>query len=83
MPSLLPKIADVMLQMANSFPNHFRAWMEQLLIGQEDLFSGRVTEDEKRAFLKVLLGSRQLKKYKEAVKTFSLKCRGLEGTGIF
>ena len=81
MPSLLPKVAEVLLQFAQTYPNPFRAWMEKLLI-QDDLFCGSVTENERREFLKTLLGSRQLKRYKEAIKAFSVKCRGLEGTAF-
>lgn len=81
MPSILPKVAEVLLQFALSYPNPFREWMEKLLI-QDDFLCGNVMEAERREFLKTLLGSRQLKRYREAVKTFSIKCRGLEGTAF-
>ncbi len=74
MPSILPKVAEVLLQIAQTYPDPFRAWMEHLLMGPDDVCTA--SDDDKRDFLKTILASRHLKKYKEAVKTFSAKCRG-------
>ncbi len=83
MPSLLPKVAEVLLQFAQTYPDQFRIWMERLLIDPADnLFRGSVTENDRRDFLKALLCTRQLKRYREAIKAFSVKCRGLEGTAF-
>lgn len=42
----------------------------------------RMSETSRQMFVKQISGSRQQRKFKEAVKDFALKCRGLDGTAF-
>ena len=78
-PSILPNIAEFLMALNINYPNPTRTWLESIL-AQEGFPSPHVSMTDKKAFIQSFLGSRQLRKCKEVVKSFSLKCRGLEGT---
>ena len=61
------------------YPNEFKAWMTHLL-SIEGFPSCNVSLNDKQEFMKSVYSCRQIKKVKEIIKTFSLKCRGLENT---
>ncbi|KAJ3261699.1 Importin-13 [Boothiomyces macroporosus] len=74
--SVVPKIADTLL----CFITHFPVASQQLLkicLDREGFPSQKVTHEDKENFQKEILGTRKSKPFKEAVRAFSLKCRGL------
>jgi hypothetical protein len=78
-PSILPNIAEFLMALNVNYPIPTRTWLESLL-AQEGFPTPQVTLQDKKNFVQSILAARQLRKCKEAVKTFSLKCRGLQGT---
>ncbi|KAJ3276978.1 hypothetical protein HDV01_000030 [Terramyces sp. JEL0728] len=74
--SVVPKIADTLL----CFLTHFPAASQQLLkicLADKGFPSPKVSAEDKENFQKEILGTRKSKPFKEAVRAFSLKCRGL------
>ena len=77
-PSILPKISDVLLKLNIKYPNQFRIWLNAVI--SDSSFATNITHQEKKTFINGLLGTRQIRKHRELVKSFSVKCRGLENT---
>lgn len=78
-PSVLPKISELLLQITIHYPPQTKVWLETF-IAQEPDFAARIGLEEKSQFVKSILGTRQLRRHRELVKSFALKCRGLENT---
>ena len=77
-PSILPKISEVLLKLTIKYPNEARLWLETLLSDPNYLMN--VTQQEKKVFINGILGTRQIRKHRDLVKSFSVRCRGLENT---
>lgn len=77
-PSILPKVSDVLLKLNIIYPNQVRTWLDTIIF--DSTFAPKVSEQEKKRFIDGLLGTRQIRKHRELVKSFSIKCRGLENT---
>jgi hypothetical protein len=75
----MPNIAEFLMALNIIYPEPTRTWLESVL-AQEGFPTSRVSMQDKKAFVQSLLAARQLRKCKEVVKSFSLKCRGLEAT---
>ncbi|KAJ2997317.1 hypothetical protein HDV02_005655 [Globomyces sp. JEL0801] len=74
--SVIPKLGETLLQLITLFPTETQNSLSNCL--QQDGFpTALVTIEEKEVFLKTLIGIRKVKPFKECVRMFSLKCRGL------
>lgn len=77
-PSILPKISDVLLKLTIAYPDQVRVWFHAIIFDLD--FAPVVSQQDKRVFINCLLGTRQIRKHRDLVKAFSIKCRGLENT---
>ena len=77
-PSILSKISEVLLKLTIKYPNQVRSWMETIF--SDETITMKVSLSEKKSFISSILGTRQVRKHRELVKSFSIKCRGLENT---
>jgi hypothetical protein len=77
--SMIPRISEVLLLISITYPVKFKEctnkWMHQ-----PDFPTAKVSMEEKLEFIKTIMGTRQPKKFKQVVKSFSLKCKGLDNT---
>ncbi|KAK7056364.1 hypothetical protein VNI00_002918 [Paramarasmius palmivorus] len=58
-----------------------KVWLKEVLFSN-DFVPSRASNEDKERFLKAILGSRSLKKTREAAQQFTLVARGLEGTSF-
>ncbi|KAL0062877.1 hypothetical protein AAF712_010197 [Marasmius tenuissimus] len=58
-----------------------RIWLNDVLFS-ENFVASKATREDKERFMKAVLGSRTLKRTREAAQQFTLVARGLEGTGF-
>ncbi|KAG7094032.1 hypothetical protein E1B28_007654 [Marasmius oreades] len=58
-----------------------RLWLNDVLFS-ENFIASKATKEDKERFMKAVLGSRTLKKTREAAQQFTLVARGLEGTSF-
>lgn len=77
-PSILPKISDVLQKLTIKYPDQVRVWLNSIVFDLN--FAPTVSHQEKKEFINGILGTRQMRKHRELVKAFSIKCRGLENT---
>ncbi|KAL0078469.1 armadillo-type protein [Phycomyces blakesleeanus] len=74
-------LVDVLFKMTIKYTQACREWLPILLL-RDGFPSALVTDTEKIAFIKGIIGTRSLKKFKDVVNTFSVKCRGLSNTSF-
>ncbi|KND02868.1 uncharacterized protein SPPG_01948 [Spizellomyces punctatus DAOM BR117] len=77
--SLDPKLADVLFKLVTKYPERTRTWLLGCL-AHEGFPTPRVSQEEKKTFVKAVVGSRLIKRTRDAVKLFGLQCRGLANT---
>ncbi|KAL0571967.1 hypothetical protein V5O48_009993 [Marasmius crinis-equi] len=58
-----------------------RLWLNDVLFN-DNFVASKASREDKERFMKAVLGSRTLKKTREAAQQFTLVARGLEGTGF-
>ncbi|KAF9269125.1 ARM repeat-containing protein [Marasmius fiardii PR-910] len=58
-----------------------RVWLHDVLFN-ENFVTSKATKEDKERFMKAILGSRTLKRTREAAQQFTLVARGLEGTSF-
>ncbi|KAI8970253.1 armadillo-type protein [Mycotypha africana] len=72
-------LVDVLHRITGKYLQPSREWLRTLL-ATDGFPSPLVTPEDKEALLKGVLGNRSLKRFKETVNNFSIKCRGLGNT---
>ncbi|CAG8458064.1 10209_t:CDS:10 [Paraglomus brasilianum] len=77
--SYVPLVADVLYKMTSRHVEASSNWL-RVLLSQDNFPSRNVKQDAKDLFAKSILGTRNIRRYKDLVNDFSLKCRGLENT---
>ncbi|CAG8504703.1 10566_t:CDS:10 [Paraglomus occultum] len=77
--SYVPSVADVLYKMTSRHVEASSNWL-RVLLSQDNFPSPNVKQDAKDLFAKSILGTRNIRRYKDLVNEFSLKCRGLENT---
>ncbi|KXS20002.1 hypothetical protein M427DRAFT_151969 [Gonapodya prolifera JEL478] len=78
---MVQAITECLYKLCIRYPEATRAALIQCL-GQEGFPNTRVDAAAKQQFVKEIMTSRQLKRFQEIAKNFSLKCRGLENTAF-
>jgi len=58
-----------------------KVWLREVLF-DENFTPSKAKHEDKERFMKTIIGSRSLKKTREAAQQFTLVARGLEGTSF-
>ncbi|CAO3671228.1 unnamed protein product [Rhizopus microsporus] len=74
-------LVDTLYKIIGRYLEPSRQWL-QTLLANDQFPSAMVSKSDKEMFLKGVLGTRSLKRFKENVNTFSIKCRGLGNTSF-
>ncbi|KAI8142326.1 hypothetical protein BJV82DRAFT_153317 [Fennellomyces sp. T-0311] len=74
-------LVDVLYKMMGRYVQGSRHWLDRLL-AQEGFPSALIQRSDKEAFMKGILGTRSLKRFKQHTHEFSVKCRGLNNTAF-
>ncbi|KAI9468486.1 MAG: armadillo-type protein [Benjaminiella poitrasii] len=72
-------LIDVLYKITGKYMQESRQWM-QTLLANDGFPTVLVNANDKETFLKGVLGTRSLKRFKETTNNFSIKCRGLGNT---
>ncbi|KAI7898106.1 uncharacterized protein BX663DRAFT_526227 [Cokeromyces recurvatus] len=77
--SFLGPLIDVLYKITGKYMQESRQWLQALLV-KDGFPTTLVNSNDKETFLKGMLGTRSLKRFKETTNSFSIKCRGLGNT---
>lgn len=72
-------LIDVLYKITGKYLQASRQWLHTLL-ARDGFPTPLATSSDKETFIKGVLGTRSLKRFKENANAFSIKCRGLENT---
>lgn len=76
-------LADLLYKVISRFSDSARLWLKQALGLQGGTVNDHVTvisTSLRELFLKQVMTTRHIKRFKDYVKDFTIKCRGLDGT---
>ncbi|KAI8917208.1 armadillo-type protein [Powellomyces hirtus] len=79
--SMDEKLADTLYKLNARYPELTRGYLI-LCLTQPGFPSQRVSMAEKEEFVKSIVGTRHLKRFREGIKKFGLLCRGLANTAF-
>ncbi|KAI8890957.1 ARM repeat-containing protein [Backusella circina FSU 941] len=74
--SFLAPLFDALYKVVTKYVQPSRQWL-QVLLANDGFPSALATPKDKEAFVKGILGTRSVKKFKQAANVFAVKCRGL------
>ncbi|KAI9204779.1 armadillo-type protein [Polychytrium aggregatum] len=80
-PSTFDEFSRILFKMVSKYPEPTRQWLLQCL-SPDGFPTAKITKREKEQFAKQVLGTRDLDRFKRAVKDFGLKSRGYENTAF-
>ncbi|KAJ3726691.1 armadillo-type protein [Lentinula raphanica] len=79
--SVTQNLIELLSGMLNRFVTESTIWLKQVLL-DPSFPSSQATLEDKERFMKAVVGSKSMKKTREAAQQFTLVARGLEGTGF-
>ncbi|KAJ4473110.1 armadillo-type protein [Lentinula aciculospora] len=79
--SVTQNLIEILSTMMTRCLEESKVWLKEILFDQT-FTSSKATLEDKERFMKAIVGSRSLKKTREAAQQFTLVARGLEGTSF-
>ncbi|KAI9217960.1 armadillo-type protein [Blastocladiella britannica] len=81
--SIIPNMAEVLYRVISHVPSAAREWLHALLLGPQAIGSmHEISAKDRKVMVQKLLGTRQLKAFKDLVKGYYAQARGLEGARV-
>ncbi|ORZ37114.1 armadillo-type protein [Catenaria anguillulae PL171] len=77
---IVPNYAEILFRVVSHMPNQSRMWLNELLVGPNAVPSAHpLSLEDRKALMRLVMGTRQLKRFKDHVKDYHAKACGLEG----
>ncbi|KNE57716.1 hypothetical protein AMAG_04573 [Allomyces macrogynus ATCC 38327] len=76
--TIVPNLAEVMYRVITRAPQTARDSLQALLLGPQAVACARLNETDRKAALRVLVGTRQMRRFKDYVRELHVKAQGLD-----
>ncbi|KNE71534.1 hypothetical protein AMAG_15748 [Allomyces macrogynus ATCC 38327] len=76
--TIVPNLAEVMYRVITRAPQTARDSLQALLLGPQAVPCARLNEADRKAALRVLVGTRQMRRFKDYVRELHVKAQGLD-----
>jgi hypothetical protein len=76
--TMIPNFAEVLYRMITKYPNLAREHLQLFFLDPAVGFPGPFTMEDRKSVLRLLLSTRQLKRFKDVIRELNIKAHGLQ-----